>query len=459
MRIVGAVLGVVTVVLLGVVGVVLLREAVAQGDSLVGPAALLTIPLLCAGAGVIAVLAAVVPWLRHGHEQIKGILVVALAAVLGLGVYAINRDVPVQRPDAAVTSAAARVCAAQPVAEAGVLHTDGSTGNHLVVLDPTGADHDWTGKPPIGWRPPNVADLELVACVDRKDTQDVEQVCRYTNGSTVTRMSATRNVRVVAARTGLELASFSIQRLPDSCPISKVMDQPDLTTSVDWPIVQAHLESFVRDGSFVDPDVVATQEEPGATMTPEPTLQPIDLGSEARAVTLQSALAAGLVTVKGIGDGLESLDLRVTSRTDEPLRIVVPAGTYLDPGRAATQTMVVISTTTIVLGARTTASEALEVACAQMHDDQPGASDTFTVRAKLATGDFRKLLASDAFGAAGFRIQQFAIWTVASNPTRSGYAGLGSFGVASGPSAAELRLIKSILKDAGIDPTDYRALK
>ena len=459
MRIVGVVVGVLILVGLGALGVFFQREAIAQGDSLIGSSALLFLPLLGAGVLIVALLAALVPWLRQGRENVKGVMAVALAAVLGVGIFAVNSDIPVQRPDVAVTSAVARACAGQPVPEAGIVHTDGSVRNHLVVLDATGAEQAWTGKPPIEWRPPTVDDVEIVACVDAADTRGVEQVCEYTNGSTTTRYSATRTVRVVAAWTGIELARFSITDMPSSCSQKKVGDDDTISGYVNWPIVERHLASLVRDGSFVDPDAVTTVQQPEATPKPEASRQPSEPVVEPREVSLQAAIAQRLVTAKGVGIGLESLELRVTSKVDKPLRIVVKAGTYLDPGKKATQTMVVIASTKILLEARATATNMLDVACAQMHDDQPGRSDTFTVRAGLATGSLSKLLAGRAFGAATFRIQQFAVWTITNNPTRSGYVGLSSVGIGGAPSASELRKIKSMFKSAGIDPTHYRALR
>lgn len=103
----------------------------------------------------------------------------------------------------------------------------------------------------------------------------------------------------------------------------------------------------------------------------------------------------------------------------------------------------------------------VDVACAQMHDDQPGEtgkSDAFSVRAALAKGDLAKLLKSQGFAEAGFRVQQFAVWTITNNPSRSGYVHLTSFGIGSGPSAADLREIKAMFKDAGITTGAYRAL-
>ena len=450
MGVVGAVFAVLVIVGLGAAGMTLLRDAIAQGDSLVLPFALLAIPLLAIGLVVAAVVAAIVPSLRHGHDRARSVMAVFAAVVLGVGIYGINSDIPTQRPDAAVTRAVASACAGQPVALAGSIHTDGSVRNHLVVLDATGAEAGWTGKAALAWRPATIDDVEVVACI-AEETQSRVDVCRYEGGSDSILYSATRQVRVVAAKTGLELAKFEVTDMPGSCPSVKVEGSDSkITADVAWEEVEAHLASFVENGTFVDPDA------PGASLGADGSAAP---ATNVKEVALTTAIADGLVSAKGTGGGLESLELRVTSKVTEPLRILVSAGTYLDPGRKATQAMVVIASTTIDLEPEGTATETLDVACAQMHDDQPGNSDTFKVRAKTATGDLRRLLATDAFGAAEFRIQQFAIWTITNNPTKTGYIGIGSFGFGSGPDKTELRQIKTMFRDAGIDPTDYRALK
>ena len=463
MRVLGVVLTVLILVGLGAAGLALLQQAVTQGDSLIIPFVLLAIPLVGIGTVLVATLAAIVPGFRYGHDRAQTVIAVSVAVILGVVVYDLNSHVPTRRPDAAVTAAVGAACGGRAVPLAGTVHADGSTRNHLVVLDAAGAEQGWTGKPDVSWRPPTVDDVELVACVDTEDTYTVVEVCPYIAGPDTTRYEAARDVRVVAARSAAELARFTITNAPADCSKVKLENETELRAGgVSWEQVEAHLASLVRNGTFIDPDPPEAIEQPGSSFEPAGSEAPAaseEPAAEAKAVVLQKALADGLVTAKGIGDGLQSLDLRVTSKATESLRVVVNAGTYLDPGKKATQTMVVITTTSIDLEPGGTATESLDVACAQMHDDQPSGSDTFKVRSKVATGDLRKLLAGDAFGAADFRIQQFAIWTITNNPTRSGYVGIGSFGVGSGPDTAEFREIKGIFRNAGVDPADYRALK
>jgi hypothetical protein len=442
-------------------GIELLRESIAQGESIVWPILLLAIPLLVAGGLLAFVLQLLIRPLKR-HANVSNVIAIAIAAVLGLGIYTANSGVPLQRPDAAVTAAVAPACAGTAVEAAGRVTTGSAALNHIVVLDSAGVEFGWTGKPSVDWRPPTVGDVELVACVQPEDAEVAIEVCRY-NGPSTTRYSATREVRVVAAHSGVELARFSITSQPSSCPAVKAEDLSTIKASVDWWEVEDHLESLVKTGAFVDPDAnedAEPWESSGPARSPEPawTTEPT---VEVREVSLAKAISEGLVTVKAVSDSLQSLDLEITSTAAEDLSVNIPAGTYFVPKRAATQTMVVISAAWVEVPAADVVDAVLDVACAQMHDDQPGETgkaDTFTVRTTAAKGDLAKLLKADAFAVADFRIQQFAVWTITSNPSKSGYVRLGTSGVGSGPSAAELRAIKSMFTAAGISTGQYRAL-
>lgn len=451
-------------ILLGMAGAGLaaLQGAIAEGESPILAIILLGVPILVAGALVAAVLQFLVRPLRR-HNTLVGVMALAVSGALAVGVIATNSDIVVRRPDAAVTAAVAPACAGQAVAAAGGLETSSARINHLVALDQSGAEFGWTGKPSVEWRPPTVDDTELVACIDAEDTFTQIEYCEY-NGPPTRRYSARREIRVMVAQTGAQLARFAIIDEPGDCPYTKVgNDKDEMRGSVTWESVEAHLVSLVAKGVFIDPDVEQPA-VPGASLEPRQTAAPIatpEPTAPIREVSLAAAISEGLVTAKGTGDSLQTLDLQITSKAAETLEISVPAGTYFVPKRAATQTMVVIAVGWVEVPAGETVKVTLQVACAQMHDDQPGAAgkaEAFTVRAAPAKGDLAKLLQADAFAEADFRLQQFAVWTITSNPTKSGYVHLGTFGVGSGPSAAELREIKAMFKSAGIATGAYRAL-
>jgi hypothetical protein len=222
-------------------------------------------------------------------------------------------------------------------------------------------------------------------------------------------------------------------------------------------ILGAVLSSLGDAGSTERPSSFAPESTPAA----EPTERPIEPETEPPPpleMELADAIAAGLVAMTAEGMNLQELALGLDSLADEALQVQVPPGTLFKPRASETQSMVVITETSIYLAPGEHVDFVLDVACAAMNKGTPGSSDRFTLATKPASSDLRKLVGSPGFADAGFRVQQFAIWTITNNPTRSGYVGLGTFGIGSGPSSAELREIKALFKAAGIDVTKYRAL-
>ena len=198
-------------------------------------------------------------------------------------------------------------------------------------------------------------------------------------------------------------------------------------------------------------EVEIASEEPTPPPTPEPT--------PARAVELRKAVAAGEVSIAARGDGLERLALTVTSKTREPLRVVVNPGTVFDARSAATQAMVVLAKAVIPVEPGATEEVSLDVACSEMHKDQPGSDDTFRLVKRALPLDLTRLLKLETFAEAAFRVRQFAVWTILDDPARDGFVRLGTLGVGSGPSSAEIAEIRRLFAEAGIDPKHYRATR
>lgn len=203
------------------------------------------------------------------------------------------------------------------------------------------------------------------------------------------------------------------------------------------------------------------------TARPEPTLPPVSAAPEPSVapeptrleVDLRDALAGEMVEMTVTGRNLEELDIELESLVDLPLDLVIDAGLVFRPASSGVQPMVVIVDTFISVDPGDTASYTLAVACASMYLDGPDSGDTFRLAAKPGAADLRRLFRVDAFHAADFRVQQFAVWTITDNPSRDGYVGLGYFGVGSGPSNAEMKEIKALFRAAGIDLGKYRALR
>lgn len=175
---------------------------------------------------------------------------------------------------------------------------------------------------------------------------------------------------------------------------------------------------------------------------------------------LRSAVAAGKVVVSGRGISLQRLEVTLASQVTEPLQLLIEPATVFRPGAAATQSMTSLAAQVVTLAAMESRTLTLNVACASMHLDTPGSSDQFGLDTMPSPPALVALLKVPDFGGQTFRVQQFAIWTITDNPTRTGYVRLGSIytGIGSGPSDDEIAVIRQLFVKAGLDPSGYQAL-
>jgi hypothetical protein len=386
------------------------------------------------------------------------------AAFIALGLIGACESAGQPTFDPQMIAAVAPACSGQPVSGAGSVVTTGAVRNHMVLLDTSGQPFEWTDWIPAEWRPASTADTELVACVNAEPVRRVIEVCPY-YGSDITRYEVTRTFAVIEPFSGRSVANFSIVTQPRSCERQEDASLTELVGTIDSDMVTAHLTSLVERGVFVDPDAAGGSFQPSGGSSPpagsssKPATSKPSVGPEA--VELRVALKQGLISATGTGDGLEHLDLELTSKVDRSLSVTIEAGTMLDPHAQATQSMVVVSGTDVELGARATDTAALDVACVQMHQDQPTGSDSFTVRADSAESVLAQLLDYPQFTDETTRVQQFAVWTITSNPRRGDYVPLGTqfdvFGT--GPTDDELASISDLFVAAGLDPSDYKALR
>jgi hypothetical protein len=378
---------------------------------------------------------------------------VTVAACEGTG----NIDRPIASPEPEIASIfEASAVACEGVAVAGAGSVIESVANHLVVLTEAGTKAGLMEDVPATWLPSKLDDTEYVVCLGPSSRVQVE-VCPYLGGADITRYRLLQPVTVVEAASGREVASFTVTAEPRSCQRSELSSTTTLEGIVKWPMLETELASLVTDGRYVAPGESpgpARTPRPGASAEPEPT-------PAGEAIELSDAMAAGLIDVRLNGESLESLNIEITSLASEPSTIVVEAGTFFDPRRDATQSMVALWDTEIELEPGESTDRDIAVACGEMKRDGPDDDDVFSVRPAQATGDLARLLAAPGLIDKDFRVQQFAIWTVTNNPRRNGYVPLGTtfdiFG--SGPSKDEMAQIRELFEAADIDQQDYRALR
>ncbi|HEY7599181.1 MAG TPA: hypothetical protein VH741_04570, partial [Candidatus Limnocylindrales bacterium] len=190
-----------------------LVNAAAHGEPPIVGLLLLALPIYAVARALVdAVGPRLVRGWRYGGGNVQRLgaaVAVWLLVSAGLAV-GVPQFVPSQRPDTALVAALGPACHGTAVAGAGLLDRTGSRANHLVVLDSDGNAHPWTGYPPMAWRPPNLADTELVACISAEEIKTEIQVCHYVNGPPIHRYRISREVRIIEAATGRVVSQFTV---------------------------------------------------------------------------------------------------------------------------------------------------------------------------------------------------------------------------------------------------------
>ncbi len=177
-------------------------------------------------------------------------------------------------------------------------------------------------------------------------------------------------------------------------------------------------------------------------------------------IELTDALSRGLVRANASGSGLQSVTLELESVTTEPLGIVVPALTLFRAISSEVQDMLAIMPEYSYAVLESIGSKKvldIPVVCANMNLRMPEEADTFRIEGPSLSEDLVKLHQETEFHWASVRVEQFAIWVITDNPSRSGFVALRSAEPkATGPSGEEIEEMREIFEAADIDTAKYR---
>ena len=178
--------------------------------------------------------------------------------------------------------------------------------------------------------------------------------------------------------------------------------------------------------------------------------EPVPKEPPVASYNLVDAVREGFVELEIQGGGLDKIWINLKSKDERTLQIKVPPGLIFTAVRTNTQNMVTrVEEAVIVEPLQEKYRFSVRVACANMGKATPKAEDRFRITEQLEDGsDMLKLISAPGFAETEFRVQQFAVWTVESNPKE--FVGIGTGSSGSGPSIAEMEEIRALLVEAGI---------
>jgi hypothetical protein len=242
-------------------------------------------------------------------------------------------------------------------------------------------------------------------------------------------------------------------------PINTMAGLPDPFDSSDF-YIRTMDGSFAGDGDLVS--IRGTIEAYANTcrLTQIGSITRIDHlvypGLELTHVTLQEALTEGLVVASITGNGLTRVSLKIKPTVELNLEIEIIPGTIFLSGTEGVQNMVVRQHQMVYLKPEVEVEIELEAACINMDLKQPTYSDVFTISTEPVDEDLARLLALEDFRFQSTELQQFAVWTITSNPYNLfDFVRIESDGYSEGMMESDVDILRALFEEADIDTSKY----
>src|SRR5712691_892180 len=134
-------------------------------------------------------------------------------------------------------------------------------------------------------------------------------------------------------------------------------------------------------------------------------------GTVPRPLAITHAVELGKIRVEAQGAGISSVLLDVTRLSAEPLRVVIPAGTFFANSTSA-QDMVAARETVVDLTRGKLVSVRVSALCANFGKAAPDARSSFGISALPDSEDLKKLIPVLKAGKSTQPVAQVAVWRV-----------------------------------------------
>jgi hypothetical protein len=151
--------------------------------------------------------------------------------------------------------------------------------------------------------------------------------------------------------------------------------------------------------------------------TPEtatPTLTPTPEINEQQIVDL---VEQGTITFKIISGAINELGLDIQNTTNQPVDMIIPAGTYFVNEDPKFQNMVIRRPVSASLQRYGQAEITLEAACANLHLTEPTQENTFTIQRIPGSYQLAKIIDELNITQVDYPVEQAAIWIVTDDAT------------------------------------------
>jgi hypothetical protein len=187
----------------------------------------------------------------------------AILIYVGIQVY----NLAFNSPSRVLVQAALRACKGDGDNQAASYSLDANGLHLMIVVNPSRPW--WWGQPLAnrygsGRLPASLEELQLVACIGEKRTEEVSK-CVYTAGGSLKRHQQHQDIRIVSAQTGEMISEFTISSVVPSCPdVYTRGNEPDLSNPVTLDDI---FERLKLQGNLPEPSGGAAASAPSAGTT------------------------------------------------------------------------------------------------------------------------------------------------------------------------------------------------
>lgn len=190
--------------------------------------------------------------------------------------------------------------------------------------------------------------------------------------------------------------------------------------------------------------------------------EPIPLApAPALEAPLLNLITAGKIEATVAGSSIESVSLSVRNLTAEPIRVLIPAGTFFASNSDSAQSMIATAPQIAYLQPNQETFVSISTACANLPLDIPHSGNTFTIAQAPPKEDLS--LVAPLLAAETYAVQQAAVWIITDDANfgglgilvRSDFSGIGGARVIGADDAARAM---RVLTTAGVDLRDRSIL-
>ena len=116
-----------------------------------------------------------------------------------------------------------------------------------------------------------------------------------------------------------------------------------------------------------------------------------------------------------VGSGIRNISLRLKSKVNYPIKVIIPSGTFFVSGTKSAQNMIATAVTEVLLKDNYWETIDIPVACANIKKDVPGEKNEFSIKSTSGQKILENLFENTSTEDQPYAVIQAAVWIITDN--------------------------------------------